>query len=223
MDTFWSTTYQAKCDAHLQAHEKTFVCDRNAFMHLGKAAAPREGALWCKIHLQSCWATWGTLLGKRLATNPNSPGPLPYSLCLGISKTRPLHPAPQRNWFGFPCFKKWIKKFKKFSCKCLSTVMLNTKIKYTQKARKHQFPKKIGSSYSARTLHLKWLYCVLLSIPDCYKPARDKQNPVPTLACTCYKPVIKSRQKWDWLQNFKLFYKLEGQIQLCRRHALRSH
>lgn len=97
--------------------------------------------------------------------------------------------------------------------------MLSTK--YTQKARQYQFPKKIRSSYSTRTLHLKWLYCVLLSIPDCYKPARDKQNPVPTLTCICYKPVIKSRQKWDWLQNFKLFYKLEGQIQLCRRHTLR--
>lgn len=86
-------------------------------------------------------------------------------------------------------------------------------IKYIQRARRHQFPKKKISSYSTRTLHLKLLYCVLLSIPDCYKLTRDKQNPVPTLACNCYKPVVKSMQKWDWLQNSKLFYKLKGQVQ----------
>lgn len=100
--------------------------------------------------------------------------------------------------------------------------MLGIKIEYIQRARRYQFPKKnIRSSYSSRTLHLKLLCCVLLSIPDCYKPTRHKQNPVPIFACNCYKPVIKSRQKWDWLQNSKLFYKLEGQIQPCRRHALR--
>lgn len=44
---------------------------------LGKAAAPREGALLCRIHLPSCWATGAALLGNRPAPSPSSPGSVP--------------------------------------------------------------------------------------------------------------------------------------------------